>query len=228
MRGSFTRVSPISAMSLQHSYDRLGFPLLRLPAVGVECHLLPLTKVHFEEFLAEPNGLGDDWYQQVLSVNPRMSWRDIDPARFEELFLTAVWPDEVRGFGDWLGGSFDLPTVEQWRMIYRHLSERPVDRAQLEQSMLVSSELNDVARAILSSLLDTRRIRTWADLALFESGVLEWVRDQRKGLGGLGSPRLAFFIHLLNPAYDSPVRPTPGQRPRCFGFRFIRASQRNG
>jgi hypothetical protein len=215
-------------MTIQHAYDRLGFPLLRLPAVGVECHLLPLTKAQFECFLAEPQGLGDDWYQQVLAVNPRMSWRGIDPAKLEELFLTAVWPAEAGDFARWLGDGFVLPTPEQWRTIYQHLREQPVGRAELDQGLLASSQLNEVARAILVSLLAARPIRTWAELAMFESGLLDWVRDRRAEYGGLGAPRPAFFIHLLNPSHDAPVRPTRGQRPRCFGFRFVRACPGNG
>ena len=41
--------------NMQFSYDRIGFPLIVVPDVGIEMHLLPVTKVQFERFIAEPN-----------------------------------------------------------------------------------------------------------------------------------------------------------------------------
>src|SRR5712692_8216258 len=95
--------------------DRTGFPLLEWAETGLAMSLLPVTKVQFECFLAEPNEFGDKWYEEVLAVSPRVPWRQFDTGNRERLFLTGIQPNEALAFARWLGEDFDLPTEAEWR-----------------------------------------------------------------------------------------------------------------
>lgn len=199
------------------SCDRTGFPLLEWSEAGLEVALLPVTKAQFERFLAEPNEFGNAWYEQVLALNPRVSWRQFGPEERERLFLTGVLPEEALAFLRWLGGGFDLPTVEEWRAMDRWLRAAPLDVEALTQCPLHRS-----AQAIVRGLLRQSRPRVWGELALLRGGVVEWVREGR-GFGGLGAPRPGFHPNTWNPQRDAPVRPLRAEaRLPYFGFRCVR------
>ena len=83
---------------MQFSCDRTGFPLIAVPSVGVEVQLLPVTKIQFECFLAEPNDFGDAWYEEVLTFNPRISYRQFMADTRERLFITGILPEEALAF----------------------------------------------------------------------------------------------------------------------------------
>ena len=102
---------------MRFSCDRTGFPLITVPEAMVAMHLLPVTKVQFERFLAEPNTYGDAWYEEVLTLNPRISYRQCTAENRERLFLTGIVPEEALAFARWMGDGFDLPTVAEWRAL---------------------------------------------------------------------------------------------------------------
>lgn len=104
---------------MQWSCDRTGFPLVAIPGLGMEVHLLPVTKVQFERFLAEPDAFGDTWYEEALALNPRVPSRQFTAKNRERLFLTGILPEEALAFAKWLGAGFDLPTVTEWREIHK-------------------------------------------------------------------------------------------------------------
>ena len=90
-------------------YYRAGSPLLQLDDLGLDVWLLPCAKWQFELFLGEGiEGFGNSWYEHVLAVNPRASWRGFDGSHPERLFLTGILPPEARAFARWLGAAFDI------------------------------------------------------------------------------------------------------------------------
>jgi Sulfatase-modifying factor enzyme 1 len=198
------------------SSDRTGYPLIECPALGLEVALLPVTKVQFERFLAEPAAYGDAWYERRLVENPRVSWRQFDPAVRERLWLTGVDPEEALAFARWLDEGFDLPTAEEWRALDQCLRE-----TRLPGGLLSGCALHPAARAILTQLLGQLRPTTWRDLALTRAGVLEWVRWE-DGFGGLGAPRAAWWPNLFDPQRDEPLQPSRPGSCRYFGFRPVR------
>ncbi len=107
---------------MSSSCDRAGFPLVHVPDRGVFIHLLPVTKLQFECFLAEPKGFDDPWYEEVLAANPRASVRGWDDEAREQLFLTGVTPEEASAFARWLGPEWSLPSLDLWRHVYRALA----------------------------------------------------------------------------------------------------------
>ena len=104
------------------SCDRTGFPLIAVPEVAAHVQLLPVTKAQFECFIVEPNPFGDAWYEEVLQLNPRVTYRRYGADERARLFLTGILPEEALLFARWVGEGFDLPTVDEWRAIYAALA----------------------------------------------------------------------------------------------------------
>lgn len=200
---------------MQFSCDRTGFPLIAIPAARVAVHLLPVTKVQFEYFLAEPNPYGDTWYEEVLALNPRIAYCHCTAETQEQLFLTGILPEETLAFARWMGEGFDLPTVAEWRSIYTTLAAQ----ASLSRHGLSRLETEPV-RVILQQLLTQRPCHSLLDLSVMCGGVVEWVRQSNTWLG-LGAPRPEFHANLWDPLVDE-VKPVRwGERVRFFGFRLV-------
>ncbi|MBM4353533.1 MAG: hypothetical protein FJ109_07005 [Deltaproteobacteria bacterium] len=220
--------------------DRTGFPLVEIAGLGVQISLLPVMKVQFEQFLGEPqrvkgdagDGLpadtyGNEWYERLLALNPRASWRDFRYEDRERLILTGIRPEEALGFARWLGPSFDLPRIEEWRAACVGLQAAGAFRLRTA-GLPVGTE----AAAILERLHARHGLDTWADLSLMRGGVLEWVKvgSSRKGLRcrtgphdfqGVGKPRDEFHSTTYNPL-DESVELITVNGLRLFGFRVVK------
>jgi hypothetical protein len=205
---------------LSFSVDRTGFPIFPVAALGLEVQLLPVCKVQMEAFIAEPNEFGDRWYDSLLSVNPRRSWRSYSDEKREESFVTGIIPEEAEAFADWLGNGFRLPTLNEWQTLYH----------QWHQSVLTTRKQNALNGRIIQSLpnpsvgrilLEESHAETLAELSLMRHGVLEWVRDG-SDWKGLGEPRDSFSRQLFS--WRTPVTPLSFERrlPE-FGFRLVRS-----
>jgi len=197
--------------------------MIRLPALGLDVQVLPVTKVQFEQYLAQPDGLGDAWYDAVLALAPRVACFRFGEDDRERLFLTGILPAEAREYLRWLGPDYDLPTVEQWRAIHRALDELP---AAVPPSSPQGSPWQARRHVgIFDALLRQLAPRNMQQLSLMEGGLVEWVRDGAIHVG-LGCPRPDFLSHLYNPLIDT-IRPIrPNQRLPFFGFRAVRKIQR--
>ncbi|MBN1483856.1 MAG: hypothetical protein JXA37_03975 [Chloroflexia bacterium] len=194
--------------------DRTGFPWLALPDVGLEMQLLPTAKLQLEQWIAEPNAFGDSWYEEVLKASPRLSYRRFEAAQRESLFAGALRPEEALDFAHWLGSDLDLPTVGEWRQLYRALAD-------LALPGLEEIPVQGVARVVLQRLWEQLAPSSLLELSLLRGGLIEWARQGPEWVG-LGAPRPAFWPHLWNPLVDV-VRPLrPEERLRHFGFRLLR------
>ena len=206
--------------------DQTGFLWLKLPELNIDVSLLPVTKPQFERFLAEPYTIKPEkfsnaWYQKVLDLNPRISWRQFSLHEREKIFLTGIQPDEALAYLRWLGNGFDLPTVGEWQEIDRLLAKQkiPANIAELLNTVGASQ----VARRILIQLFKQLKPDTWGKLALLREGVLEWVRKSNnlQKFVGLGKPRWEFYKTLYDPQQKF-VEPLHHEGLRYFGFRPIR------
>ncbi|HEX2987775.1 MAG TPA: SUMF1/EgtB/PvdO family nonheme iron enzyme [Chloroflexota bacterium] len=200
---------------MQLGVDRTGFPLLRLPLTGIEMHALPITKVQFERFLADPNEYGDSWYEAVLAVNPRVAPYAFSAENRERLLLTGILPFEVEAFCAWLGEGFRVPTAEEWRAAYNELGSIP------REAVAGLQDLPAIAAGILHRLAAQIPTGSAREFALLAGGVVEWVRRGDSWLG-LGAPRYQFHRNAWNPLFNE-VRPIrAGDRLPFFGFRLVR------
>jgi hypothetical protein len=115
--------------------DKTGFPLLEVDEAG-SFNLWPIAKLQFERFIYETNQYGDSWYETVLLLNPRVSYRHLDRNNYERFFISGVLPDEALNFSKWFGEGFDLPTIKEWRMLNNLLkSERTLKLPEMELSV---------------------------------------------------------------------------------------------
>ena len=196
---------------MRWSCDRTGFPYLHLEGLAVA--VLPVTKVGFERFLADPAGPGEDWYAELLAANPRTSWRTPN-GRDEGLFLTGVTPDETQTFLRWLGPTYRLPTAVEWRSMDASIGSEPLD--DVWTAMSESRVVCLPARTLIGAHVNARRRMR------LDGGVMEWVTTFRHKHGGFGRPRPEFFHVLLNPRIHEPVQPIGAGRHAAFGFRAVR------
>ncbi|MEN3039241.1 MAG: hypothetical protein ABDI07_08860 [Candidatus Kryptonium sp.] len=102
-------------------FDKTGFPLIRKKEWDYFISLFPVSKYQFERFMIElgpQKGLyTDEWYGEILKLNPRSSWKKITVEPWK-LFLTGVTKEEIFYFLEYLGKDFSLPTVSQWRNLF--------------------------------------------------------------------------------------------------------------
>ncbi len=201
------------------SFDKTNFPLLAIERVGVEIHLLPVTKWQFEQFLAESKAVGEAQYQEMLALNPAISPDQFTVDEPEQLLVSGILPAEALAFARWLGEGFDLPTLKEWRAIYTILRSRPLPKHGL------SSELVDgPAGDLLDKFSAHPHILSMLDFSLMRHGLVEWVRQDKK-LVGLGAPRPEFYPNLWDPLTHEVNLIHPDERMACFGFRLVRRGQ---
>jgi len=211
------------------SCDRTGFPLVWVEEAGLEVHLLPVTKVQFERFMADCNTeFGDRWYDEVLALDPkvaRVSHRFFTEENREGLFLTGILPEEALSFARWMGGGYDIPTVEEWRTIYAALGRKAITG--LSFASLRRQPGTQTAGLLLERLAAQLRPRLPLDLLLLRGGVVEWVRDGKRWTG-LGLPRQEFFPVLREPLAETIDPILPLERRTCcfFGLRLVRRPER--
>jgi hypothetical protein len=203
------------------SCDRTGFPVLELPQLGYAVHLLPVAKLQWERFLAEPGGFGDAWYEEVLQISPRLSLAKAKVSNYEMLFMGGVLPEESEAFAHWLGEDFQIPTSEVWRSIAQNLMDETIEPDERD-ALCHAPVLDQNAQKLLEFLIRIHKPRSWADLAMLRGGLLEWVRSGPKTFGGLGAPRHEFHPLLMNPQQHPPVKPLKAERLRYFGCRLVR------
>ncbi|PZN69060.1 MAG: hypothetical protein DM484_30465 [Candidatus Methylumidiphilus alinenensis] len=100
-------------------FDRTGFSYVVLKKLALAVSLLPLTKLQFEQYLADVKPQRDGWYEELLALNPSVSPQNFTTGQREQLFVTGLLPSEAEAYAAWLGEGYRLPTVEEWRTIYR-------------------------------------------------------------------------------------------------------------
>ena len=201
------------------TFDKTDFPLVVVGDVGVEVHLLPVTKIQFEQFVAASPLVKPRRYEEMLALNPAAAPEDFSADNREQLFASGVLPDEALAFARWLGKGFDLPTVDEWRAILNALKREPPPRQRV-----LTDAVEGSARTILQKLEEQSHIRTMLDYTLMRGGLVEWVRHQ-KAFVGLGRPRPAFHPNLWNPLAHT-INPIDTQeRLAYFGFRLVRRGE---
>lgn len=193
--------------------DKTGFPLVEVKELGL-ISLWPITKVQFERFMADASVIGDKWYDTVLKLNPRVSYKYFDRNDYEKLFLTGIKPQEALQFARWLGEDFDLPTVDEWRSFYQILESRDMPSSPASAFSMRASAM-------------WIRLRSFAraprNFALMEDGLVEWVRKGTKYIG-VGSPRHSFLLNAYDPLNDVVV--PIEERLFYFGFRLIKRQKK--
>lgn len=201
------------------SSDKTNFPLVAVEEVGVEIHLLPATKMQFEQYANETGAVNRSRYEDMLALSPAVAPDKFKTHEREKLFITGVLPKEALDFAAWLGEGFDLPTVREWRAVLAALRRVPPPR-----HTAVVDAVEGAALTILQRLSDQVHLRSMLDYTLMQEGLVEWVW-QDKTLVGLGSPRPEFHANLWDPLRNE-VKPIRlDVRLPYFGFRLVRRGE---
>jgi hypothetical protein len=201
------------------SLDKTNFPLIAVEAASIETHLLPISKVQFEQFLADFGPGESAAYQEMLALNPAAA-----PAQFtlderERLFVTGILPDEALAFARWLGEGFDLPTVKEWRAMHTALRRMSTPI----RDELTTNMADGPAKTMLDKL-ERLHPNSMLDVSLMRHGLVEWVRKD-KSFVGLGVPRPEFQGNLWDPMVNEVAPINLTARVPYFGFRLVRRSE---
>jgi hypothetical protein len=194
--------------------DASGYPLILVEPLDTYVHLFPVTKPQFEKFISSGRkpGFGDEWYAELLELNPRVSYRNPDISPRERLFMTGVTTDEASDFGRWLGRDYRMLTAEEWATCYdwfagQNAVSMPGElRSRLARDAVATWDLIEAQWLDRGSHLQ--------DLSLMKHGILEWVVERPGRYCGLGEPA---FSKLQRKATD-PVLPLG--RHKNLGFRL--------
>ncbi|BCM94142.1 hypothetical protein IAD21_06045 [Abditibacteriota bacterium] len=205
---------------MQLSCDCVGFPVLEIESIGLAVHLLPVSKIQFERLctlLPASGGFwNNSWYQEVLQINPRVSWRHFTH-NDRRLWLTGILPEEAEALASKFGEGFRLPIANQWLLFDQECLETPFD-----SSLLDECPMHMAARCMIDSLITSISPRTWGDLAMLKNGIAEWVLCEQK----FGSPPTYGGIgRQQNTTWGPALGPVPileKHRPRFFGLRAVR------
>ena len=200
--------------------DSSGYPLVFVEPLGAYVQLFPVTKPQFEKFLASgrQREFGDHWYEEILTLNPRASYRSPDVRARERLFMTGITPDEALAFGRWMGRDYALLTADEWRTCYEWFGGRAAPSAPPELSARLSQDARVFWDTVEGQWLEPHGPSSLRELSLMTGGILEWVAERTGQYCGLGEPAAS---KLQRKAAD-PVRPTGPwpRRLRNLGFRL--------
>lgn len=205
--------------------DRSGFPLLRISTLRKYVGWLPVTKIQLELFLCETadNRFGPRWYDEILSLNPRIVASELRRQNYWRAFATGLLPLETGSYLRWLGDGYRLPTSNEWFDVFEYLDHQEPKRVDWRTEPLnLKPRVVDLLEAMDVYAGDSRP-RSLAEQMLLVGGVMEWVAIQDSDLrwGGLGEIPPSFGGLLFDPREGVPHCPLHPERERIsyFGLR---------
>jgi hypothetical protein len=208
--------------------DTTGFPMIWVGDIQAYVHCLPVTKIQFEYFLSDGPSLefNEEWYDTILTLNPRVSPRSINRSNYWKLFLTGIKPEEIGSYAEWCGDDYDTLNVNEWKCLLRYFIRSPFQKniySDLElgnrQEILlkkVTSVIEELCRGELSQ----------AEQFFYRYGVMEWVRsiNYSQDWVGFGQTVAGFQSSMRTADMETPEVPRNPDRNRLhyYGFRLIK------
>lgn len=198
--------------------DATGYPLVFVEPLGAYVQLFPVTKPQFEKFISAGGRreYGDEWYEKILTLNPRASYRSPEVPAREQLFMTGVTPEEALAFGRWLGRDYALLTAQEWALCYKWFGEQTALPTPPDLCERLSSDALVIWQMVKEQWLEQDSQASLGQLSLMTQGILEWVVERTGRYCGLGEPASS----KLHRRAEDPVRPIGQGRLRNLGFRL--------
>lgn len=193
--------------------DKTGYPLVHVPRTGIFT-LWPVSRIQFEQFMYETNKYGDTWYDGVLRLLPRVSFKNVDRENYEGSFMAGVTWREALEFARWLSDgsdlAFDLPTASERRRLYRFLEK--VNETLARPQAGLSPQAAVFWKRLGGFLKEP------LEFALLEHGLMEWVKNHG-AYGRAGHPRSGLQPNAWDSLGDVVPPSTRVREPN--GFRLI-------
>jgi Sulfatase-modifying factor enzyme 1 len=213
--------------------DRTGFPMIWVEPLAAHLGWLPVTKIQFEKFLCDTadGRFGPRWYDEVLSLNPRVSPGSITPSNYWRSFITGVLPSEADCFARWMGEEYHLPTLAEWDTAYQHL-RRPGPTVPDWRRELQSPDARCLAllAGVEAAAGGNGSERHRAERMLLRGGVMEWVElaGREPRWGGMGDVAGGLAGLLFDADAGRPHQPfhPESERIAFYGFRLLRKETR--
>ncbi len=196
--------------------DEIGNLVFKLKSWDFWISALPLTKWHLEELLIlAPKDLGftDNWYREILKLNPRVSYRDLEKLSTEPwgFFATGLYSSEAEKLLKLLEGR--LPTREQWESLFS-ISPRLRE---------ISGKLEEILAEVLEGELILSFYQAVLKRGLFplvEEGFLEYVYEDG-AIKLIGKPFYDLYPNLWNPLSLREVDTSSPLMRRMISFRYV-------
>lgn len=206
-------------------YDRTNFPLIKIDPLNTYIHVLPVTKIQFERFLSDPYASPDsqEYTSSIIELNPRIPPNDFNADEAWKIFATALLPDEINRFTNWLGPSYRLPTRQEWITTKEWLEHINADAFQIEISKL--NEMNILANTLIRKIYEVYSAKSALDVCMQLNTIMEWTKDalDSKQLALIGAPDRRLFSSLDRTDYLSPMYPINySKRITYAGFRLLK------
>lgn len=225
---------PASAPNLDtFKPDRTGFPMIKVDSLNAYVHFWPLTKLQFEIFICSrpDNRFSEEVYNELITLNPRISPNDVNDRNFWRAFITGLRPTEAELIAQWYGDDYEVPTLEEWHEAFIEFEKLlPIPTTLIEQHTSTNARIRLLTKKLLQA--GDRATRATAskpqlvDQMLMRGGVVEWVRyDHDPSWAGKGRSHQGLYSMLSEPrrpAPDSLLRDPKGDRSFYYGTRLIR------
>jgi len=221
-------------MKTKIELDKAGFPMVWVESVSSYVHWIPVTKIQFEIFMCDlPNkDFNDSWYRELLSLNKRISPKNITKKDYWQLFITGIKPSEAESYANWCasdGNEYKIPTLEEWNDIYKSLKEQPISKDLFSKIKLSTRTELLISKldGIVQSLYKTAGVSySLADQMLMRYGVMEWVQHEsrRQDWAGMGQTDAGLQSMLRTADSGTPETPKNVNENRFhyYGFRLLR------
>jgi hypothetical protein len=215
----------------QFELDCTGFPMVKCEEIDAFVHWIPVTKVQLEYFLCDTTKARYDetWYKDIREVNPRVSPKLLNERNYWHLFATGIKPSEAQDYAAWCGEEYQLPTLEEWNLIYKSFTAKPAI-----ESPFTGMEMHERPRQLTQKLEDflkrqgklSQRERKLGDQMLLRNGVMEWVQcyQREQEWAGMGLPPSVWHAVIRLPESGQPETPKQPEVTRLYyyGIRLIK------
>ena len=213
-----------------HIEERTRFPLIQF-VPGKSMGIWPVTKFQFEQFLIESESGNDDYYEKILKLNPRVSYRPRSFKFFvksiEGLIISGILYEEAVKYCEWLGPEYGVPTNSEWSLFEKFVANMifPIEPPQ---------GISDSAKEIWNNFakmhckeIDPQEVSCSAlygpIFSRIKYGVYEWIADSERNKGR-GMPNQSFFKHAYT-VNEPIILIKPEQRHHFMGFRVIKRDE---
>lgn len=206
-------------------YDRTNFPLLKIDPLNKFIHVLPVTKIQFERFLSDPDASPDsqEYILSITKLNPRISTSNFNADEAWKIFATALLPDEIARFTNWLGPTYRLPTRQEWITTKEWLEN--INANIFHEEISRPNGMNIFAKNIIHKIYEVFSVKSMLDVCMLLNTIMEWTKESidPKQLALIGIPDHRLFSSLDHTDYLSPMPPINySKRIAYAGFRLLK------